>query len=197
MSPSLLATSAFEIALNRYLQLDPDALPRVMSFSGKVIALELVLGLSAGASPSATSRDPFGFTVYLLPGPGSIQVIDSYSGVPDVLIRGTPFALARQAGEGGRTVMNSGVELEGDVQLGNAFRQLLAEVDIDWEEQLSRLIGDVAAHQFSNVVRRFNAWGQQALDTLFKNTAEYPDGIYRSTKRWQAKRDTRDLQHYA
>jgi ubiquinone biosynthesis protein UbiJ len=113
------------------------------------------------------------FTLYLLPGPSGIRVLDSHTGVPDVLIRGTPLALARQALNGGRTATNSGVEVQGDVQLGKSVQRLLAAADIDWEEQFSLLVGDVAAHQIGNVVREIRAWGREALDRVLKNTAEY------------------------
>jgi ubiquinone biosynthesis protein UbiJ len=164
-------TSLLETALNRYLRLDPDALARIGGLSDKVIALELVLASSAPIS--AESTDGLRFTMYLLPASDHIRVIDSYNGVPAVRIRGTPFALARQARGGERAAVNSGVEIEGDIQLGKAFQRLLTEVEIDWEEQLSQLLGDVAAHQLGNVVRGLQAWGRKTLDTLFKNTAEY------------------------
>jgi ubiquinone biosynthesis protein UbiJ len=56
---------------------------------------------------------------------------------------------------------------------GRAFKSLLDNLDIDWEEQLSRVVGDVAAHQVGNVVRSAMAWGKQALDTLGRDAAEY------------------------
>ena len=43
----------------------------------------------------------------------------------------------------------------------------------DWEEELSRHVGDVAAHQLGNLVRGGLAWMQQAADTLTRDAGEY------------------------
>jgi ubiquinone biosynthesis protein UbiJ len=173
MSPSLLVVSAIEMALNRYLRLDPAALPKVAALSGKVVGLEVLFAPPASALTTGAPVGGLRFTAYLLPGTDTIQVVDSYTGVPDVLIRGTPLAFARQASRGARSTLDSGVEVQGDIHLGKAFQDLLAAVDIDWEEQLSHWVGDAAAHQVGSTLRGFRAWGQQALDTLSQDATEY------------------------
>jgi ubiquinone biosynthesis accessory factor UbiJ len=52
-------------------------------------------------------------------------------------------------------------------------QRLLAAVDIDWEEQAARLIGDVAAHELGRLLRAADAWGRQAADILGRDLAEY------------------------
>ena len=157
MTLSTLLTAGLETALNRYLRLDPDALTCIKTLSGKVIAVE-----------------PRGLRLilYFLPGPDGIQLTDVYTGPPDVLIRGAPLALFRQARPGGRTVSGD-IEIEGDAQLGKAFQELLAGIDIDWEEHLSRLVGDAAAHQIGKTVGGLRSWGRTAIDTLLQNAGEY------------------------
>jgi ubiquinone biosynthesis protein UbiJ len=41
------------------------------------------------------------------------------------------------------------------------------------EEELSRVIGDVAAHQVGNAARAFLEFGRRAAGTLAQNVAEY------------------------
>ena len=65
------------------------------------------------------------------------------------------------------------VVITGDVALGQAFRDLLLAVDIDWEENLSRFTGDVLAHQLGNAVRSGQHWARQSRHTLKQDAAEY------------------------
>ena len=168
MTPSRVLTLGLETALNHYLRLDPDILPKVAALSGKVIAIELLF------VPGERVINGLNPTLYLLPGTDGIQTLDDYAAAPDVLIRGTPLALARLAAQGGtKGAMDAGVEVQGDVHIGKSFQALLSAIDIDWEEQLSRWTGDIIAHQFGNTLRGAMAWGRQAVATLFSNTAEY------------------------
>ena len=48
-----------------------------------------------------------------------------------------------------------------------------AQARPDFEEELSRVIGDVAAHQVANVARGFLDWGRKAGGSFATNVAEY------------------------
>ncbi|MEP4890212.1 MAG: SCP2 sterol-binding domain-containing protein [Aliiglaciecola sp.] len=45
-----------------------------------------------------------------------------------------------------RLIQNGELVLEGDVAIAQQFSQLITELDIDWEELLSKYTGDVLAH---------------------------------------------------
>lgn len=168
MTPSLLLATGFETLLNYYLRLDPEVPPKLKALSGKVIGLELIF-----SAPGGLPLEKMQFDLFLLPGAGGIQVVDSYPGIPDVTIRGTPLAMARLSRQGVRAISGSGVEIEGDTHVGGDFQTLLAAVDIDWEEQLSQLLGDAVAHQAGNILRGFQVWGRKTLDTLYRDASEY------------------------
>lgn len=154
-----LFLAGLEMAINRCLALDEASLTRLGGLSGKVIAVEL-RGLSV--------------TFYMMPHGGGIQLLGDYDGVPDTLISGTPLALARTGVGGDRGGLFAGeVEIRGDVPLGQRFEAVLRGIDIDWEEQLSRAVGDVAAHQVGNLVRDALAWGAKSADTLRRDVSEY------------------------
>ena len=53
------------------------------------------------------------------------------------------------------------------------MRHILDELDIDWEEQLSRLTGDVVAHQLGNLARRGRHVLRHGLNTLEQDIGEY------------------------
>lgn len=46
-------------------------------------------------------------------------------------------------------------------------------MDVDWEEQLSKAVGDVAAHQLGNLWRGLRGWGRRSADTLVRDGVEY------------------------
>jgi ubiquinone biosynthesis protein UbiJ len=157
--PTAIA-AALEIAINGVLQLDPETVARLDTVQGKVIAIEL-RGLNVA--------------LYLLPQHDSLTVFAHFEGEPDTVLRGTPVALARMglAQHAGDVLFKGDVEISGDVELGQQFRNILDGLDIDWEEHLSRFTGDVVAHQLGELMRSARQWGQQSMDTLGRDAAEY------------------------
>ena len=65
------------------------------------------------------------------------------------------------------------MRIEGDAEVAQAFSELLKEARPDLEEELSRLIGDVAAHQVGNAARSVIGFAQRAADTFAQNVSEY------------------------
>ncbi len=155
MTPAVTAAS-LETALNLVLRLDPEMLPRLGTLSGHVIAIE----------PSGMAM-----TFYLLPKPGGIQVMDRCETEPSVRIRATPAALFRQWR--GRRARGGEIVIEGDVGVGREFQAILARLDIDWEEQLSRVVGDVVARRLGGLWDGLRAWSGRTGDILLRDGGEY------------------------
>ncbi|MFA7096720.1 MAG: SCP2 sterol-binding domain-containing protein [Gammaproteobacteria bacterium] len=142
------------------MRLDPDAFGRLAAFHGEVIAIE-PRGLD--------------MRLYLRPTPDGLQIFGNYDGTPDAVLSGAPLTLARIATERGTqgTLFSGDVEIRGDVELGRRFKEFLDSVEVDWEEQLSRIVGDVVAHRAAYAARSIAVWGKQALDSLSRDTVEY------------------------
>lgn len=157
---AMSVTAGLENALNTALRFDPETFKRLDKFSGKIIALEF-RGLD--------------LTLYLLPGPNGISLMSQYPAEPDTTLSGTPLAMVKMAlGADASKVLFAGeVTIRGDVETGQRFKRVLDELDIDWEEQLSRYSGDIVAHKLGDLIRATAAWGQQALNTLGQDAAEY------------------------
>jgi len=153
-------TASIEMAVNRVLQLDEDTLARLQGLQGKVIAIE-IRGLD--------------ISLYLIPGPDQLSVYGRFEGKPDTVLRGTPIALMRMGlvKHAGDVLFAGDVEISGDVELGQQFSEILDALDIDWEEHLSHITGDLVAHKLGNAMRSALSWGQQSVDTLGQNVAEY------------------------
>ena len=154
------AIAGLEAVINRYLRLDPDIGPRLAALSGRCIAIDL-RGLD--------------LTLFIFPDEHGIQLKDHIEGEADTVLRGTPLGMA-QLGLGGnteKTLFSGEVIIEGDVETGQAFKGILDGLDIDWEEQLSRLTGDVIAHQLGNSARLARRVFRHGLATLEEDLGEY------------------------
>lgn len=159
MSLPPIVLAGLEAALNRYLGLDAGTLSRLAAMTGKVVGVEL-RGLD--------------ITLAMAPHAGGIQLLSDYHGTPDTIISGAPMSLARLGYGGDRGALFAGeVQIRGDVALGQRFEAVLRDIDIDWEDHLSRLVGDVAAHQVGRLVRDAMAWGARSADTLGRDVGEY------------------------
>lgn len=152
--------SAFATAFNRYLQLDPEAAVRMAGLQGHCIALEL-RGLD--------------LTLYLVPQADGVRLLQDSDCEPDTVLSGTPLGMA-SLGLGGnteQTLFSGEVSISGDVETGQAFKAILDTLDIDWEEQLSRLTGDVVAHQLGNAARSVHRFLAHTRRTLEQDSGEY------------------------
>ena len=153
------ALAALETAFNEALRLDPESLRKLAALQGRVIAIEL-----RGT----------GLTLYLFPGPDGVVLLGEYAGEPDTVLSGTPLGLARLSlGDASGVLFAGEVTIRGDVETGQRFKAILDQLDLDWEEPLARLIGDIPAHRLGKLVRSTTDWARQALETLGRNTAEY------------------------
>ena len=159
MTPKQLLLGAFESALNAALRLDPYTVQRLDGLAGKVVAVEL-----RGVN----------LTLFLALHAGRIEVRDAHAGAADARLIGTPLAFARLGLSGDRSALHTGeVHISGDMELGQQLRDILAAMDIDWEEHLSRFTGDVIAHQAGNAARASRQWAQQSSAALLQDTGEY------------------------
>ncbi|KAF0191942.1 MAG: hypothetical protein FD165_1276 [Gammaproteobacteria bacterium] len=153
-------TSAIETALNGYLGLDPELARKLAPLAGKVVAIEL-RGIN--------------LMFYFQVANERLRVLSVYDGVPDTTLRGTPLTMAwlGLSATSSELLFSGDVEIDGDAELGQRFKKLLDSIDIDWEEQLSRVVGDIVAHQAAVNWRNISGWARQAFDTLRRDTAEY------------------------
>ena len=104
----------------------------------------------------------------------SLQLTRGTHETADATIHGTPLSLAALAGPAPEAVIRRGdVAIDGDPDIANRFRELGALLHPDLEEELSRLVGDVPAHQLGLGVRAAVGWLRAGLRTTGHNLAEY------------------------
>ena len=151
-----------ESTINRYLRLDPDSSARMATLDGRCIGIEL-LGLD--------------LQLFIHPGEKGIRLSDQLDDTaePDTVLRGTPLGMARLGlgQDTGKTLFSGDVTISGDVETGQAFKGILDAMDIDWEEQLSKLTGDIIAHQLAKGARRVGTVLTHGRRTLEQDIGEY------------------------
>ncbi|MGH8292903.1 MAG: ubiquinone biosynthesis accessory factor UbiJ [Gammaproteobacteria bacterium] len=158
-TPTLAAllAPAVELALHQAFAGSSAAARDLKQLDGKVIALEL---------------KELPLRLYFLPQAGKLAVRASHEGKIDLTVRAPSFALLEAALKR-RDTPPRGIELNGDAETGQIFSRLLKQADLDWEELLSRYVGDIAAHQIGNLARGLLHWGRDAGSRLGQDLAEY------------------------
>lgn len=154
MSSTSLLTAILERAFNHYIQLDECAPKKLADLDGNVIAVEI----------KYTS-----LVFYLDFQHGNVFIHESLDGEPQARIIASPVALMRL----GTGVDSSDMIIHGDTELGQQFKHILEDLDIDWEEHLSRLAGDALAHRIGHAFQQAKGWSNETRDIVAANTAEY------------------------
>ena len=65
------------------------------------------------------------------------------------------------------------VETSGDTDFAATIGQLARDLRWDFEEDLSRVFGDIAAHRIAETGRALQRWGGESLENLARAFAEY------------------------
>jgi len=112
--------------------------------------------------------------IYLLVDKDQVCLSTEYEQDPDVVVSGSLLDLTRLAGPAGAAIIRDGdIELSGDAHLAEEFQKLLRYGRPDFEEELSGVIGDVAAHGIGEIFRGVGEWGRDARATMRQNVSEY------------------------
>lgn len=159
LADSLLAP--LEIALNRYLGEDPEALARLAALGGQVMAIHL--------------RE-IGFTCYLRPHAGGFQVMSDCPDAPAATVDTSLPVLARSllSDDKGRSLVLGGdIRIEGDSAVAESLLGILRDADFDPEEWLSRYIGDVPAYRVGQLFRGLFSRGQGAADMMSRDAVKF------------------------
>ncbi|HJS90195.1 MAG TPA: hypothetical protein VJ738_09550 [Steroidobacteraceae bacterium] len=152
-----MLTDTIQNVLNRGLPRSPRARQLCAELAGRRIAIEApalarLLVESTGQSLRVTR--------------GSLPA--------DAEIVGGPLSLLALSASASEAPLSRGaVEVRGDAELAEKFRELARLLAPDPEEELSILIGDVAAHRVGRLARGTLDWTRSAAETLLRDVGEY------------------------
>jgi ubiquinone biosynthesis protein UbiJ len=152
--------AAFEGALNRALQLAPATREELGELEDSVFALHC-------SAPEVE--------VFLQPGAETIRLMGIYDGDITTSVRGeaSDFAELVTSKDPAATLINGGLELEGDSGPLLELQRILGSLDMDWEAPLVDTLGDVAGHQAAQMLRSLAGWGNQASTSLARQLDEF------------------------
>ena len=140
--------------------------------AGSTPARELVARLAGRSLEVRAAPTPFRLCFSVAD--GRVSVGAALETTPDAVIEGTPLSLAALAGPDPEERIRQGsVRISGDAETAQLFQKLFKAARPDFEEELSRLVGDAAAHHVAGVARSAFDFGRRAIDTLARNMGEY------------------------
>ena len=148
-----------DYAIGRYLQADPPlVLSSLKAMAGKVVGLSFTI-------PE--------LELFLLIKEDTIRVCADYKEQPDTWIRGSLFDLLKLGLDKSGNQPATDLEIIGDVHLGQRLQRLFAELEFDWEELLTPVIGDIATHQLSEGVHAANRFVGRCMESLAFSSGEF------------------------
>ena len=155
-----MALSAMEFAINQYLKLDPDTIKNIAELDGKTIKIELT---------------DWNYTFYTVANTSGIQLLASHAGEADATIKGQLRGLIATGISGANTsdLFQHKIEISGDTEIGENMRDILRHIDIDWEEHLSKIVGDSAAHGLMYYAKQTMNFGKDVFCKLTDNISSF------------------------
>ena len=159
MNPLETALAPLAGVLNRNIRTTTPARELCAKLAGTVIAIRV--------------RNT-ALAAWFVIGEESLELVMDCDDEPDVVISGSLLTLARMAGENGIDALRDGsLELTGDAHTAERFQRLMAYAKPDLEEELSGVVGDIAAHRIGDIARGIRDWTRDARSTMGANIGEY------------------------
>lgn len=157
--PDVIVT-ILESSINRYLALDPAAGEALDALNNSSISLEL---------------KEISFPIFFKIDDRKINVLSSFEGETDVYMQSSIPVLINMtvASRNGESVLGSDIEMSGNMEVGRQFRDIFKNLDIDWEEIISRYTGDIIAHKLGNGFRHMNHWLGDTRQSIQGDISEY------------------------
>jgi ubiquinone biosynthesis accessory factor UbiJ len=147
-------------AMNAYLNLDPESKQRLHKLQGKIITIEFL---------------PFHFIFQCLFSEHGIDIKTDDLLKADTTIRGTPMQMlgVMITKDNRHRFFADDLKIEGNAELGQQVTELFDELQIDWEEHLSRLVGDVPAHHIGRLIQNIGSWLHNTEQSVTQDTSDY------------------------
>lgn len=157
---NVAAFAALERAINVALAMDSATRKRLQALDGSCFLLECT-------EPA--------IKVYVLVADDGIRLPVVHEGKPNTHLIGpiSEFISLATAKDKPSALVNSGVRLQGDSTPLIRLADVLADIELDWEGELAKLVGDVPAHMFGAASRQFLRFGKRTHDTFLRHLEEY------------------------
>ncbi len=140
IDPMLLAGASrlIEGAARKTLQYDPGTRASLRSLEGRTLCIE--------------STQPE-FTLFITSSQGEPQIRIASDQTPEATLRGSLAQLATLPRRNLHNLHETGVELLGNVDLVQRWQAIVKDLEIDWEEPLNQVTGDLVGHPLAQSAR--------------------------------------------
>lgn len=146
--------------VNRCIHLDPKSKQRLQALQGKSISITFL---------------PFHQTILLSFDVLGITIMPAGTVLPDAKVSGTPLQMIELFVNKNRrhALYTEELVIEGNVEFAQQAMELFDGLSIDWEDHLSRIVGDVPAYHGRQLARRVDRWFQQLGGSIVRSTKEF------------------------
>lgn len=159
----MLLLAGLERTLNALISRDPAAPSRLAALAGQRLLVRL-------------ERPPLALAIHfheqgldlLLP---RDPVEADYAAVVELDAETAGAILGGESVE--RMMFQGKLAVRGRIHLLEATRDLLLDLDLDWEGELARWLGDLPAHSLAEGLRRVGRWGLRTREELVADVSEY------------------------
>lgn len=130
----------FDEMINAYLKLDPEMNKKLKNLNHQSMAFSIT---------------DWNIDLYCYVEDAQLKIYLQEQGKVDAKIKGPlkGFIKTAFAKEKNRTLLQNQMSISGDVDVAMNFQNLFSEMEIDWEEHLAKITGDVLAHEVGKFTR--------------------------------------------
>ena len=156
----VLIGAALENAINKLISLDEQTGQRLSEIDNRFISLEI------------TDLDIT--LVFHIQAP-KIRLMTEFFEADTLITTNskTITEMGLQKVTGDSPSLHGKLEITGNIEVGQSFKSILDSLNIDWEEHLSHIAGDVFAHQFFRAANKFSEWGKETWQHFTQDSSAW------------------------
>lgn len=149
-----------QLAINNYLALDAEIQSQLIPLANKTLRIEV-------------NDFPLNFEVRVHH--DKLELLNASTDKVTTHIRGNLIDLGEMAwkSKNQQVPFSKTIDIQGDLDFIQALRDVFLQLDIDWEEQFAKMVGDIMAHNISKAFQNFCSWTQDSVGSLNQDLSEY------------------------
>lgn len=155
LKPSL---TLLEKSINHYLSLDENSKQYLNQLTGKTIVFHL-------KRPKISTYFHFSDSF--------VTISREKPNTVDTEIYTSLLHLAKLKFQKRKNFVGNGFVIKGNIELAKVLNELFERHDIDWEEHLSKVTGDVFAHKAGEIFRKRTKQIRSSKESMVDNLGEY------------------------
>ncbi len=150
-----------EILLNKFISLDKKTKSELIKLKGKIIGIDI---------------ESIPIIIYFkINLEGYLELSSDIEDQPDATIKGGLLDLikANDKTQSNDQLFSGRIRIEGDLEIAQSFSKILGNIDIDWEEELSKIVGDFGAVRITKGIKNAREEFLRFSEKSQKNISDY------------------------